>query len=269
MTPEAAIQNADHLLICAGAGMGVDSGLPDFRGDEGFWNAYPPYRKLGFSFVQMASPSAFLHDPPLAWGFYGHRLALYRKTKPHEGFEILLRWAQQKKSYFIFTSNVDGQFQKAGFSEERIYECHGSIHHRQCAGPCDNTIEPADSAELQIDMNTMRAQAPLPRCPRCQLSSRPNILMFGDYGYLGTRSQAQRNRYLLWLAKEVGTESLTVVEMGAGTQIPSVRMESERLSEGKDVWLVRINPRESQVPKGHFGLAQGAREALTAIDSKM
>ena len=45
----AAIRNADALVITAGAGMGVDSGLPDFRGDKGFWNAYPMYERLGFT----------------------------------------------------------------------------------------------------------------------------------------------------------------------------------------------------------------------------
>ena len=50
----AAVQNARALVITAGAGMGVDSGLPDFRGDRGFWNAYPMYERLGLSFVQAA-----------------------------------------------------------------------------------------------------------------------------------------------------------------------------------------------------------------------
>jgi len=64
----------------AGAGMGVDSGLPDFRGDEGFWKAYPPMAKLGIRFSSMANPRWFESDPELAWGFYGHRLNLYRAT---------------------------------------------------------------------------------------------------------------------------------------------------------------------------------------------
>ena len=42
-----AIRGAEALVFGAGAGMGVDSGLPDFRGPEGFWRAYPPFRKLG------------------------------------------------------------------------------------------------------------------------------------------------------------------------------------------------------------------------------
>jgi NAD-dependent SIR2 family protein deacetylase len=50
------LKNADSLVITAGAGIGVDSGLPDFRGNEGFWRAYPPIAKLGESFVEMANP---------------------------------------------------------------------------------------------------------------------------------------------------------------------------------------------------------------------
>ena len=71
-----AVASADALLVGAGAGMGVDSGLPDFRGDKGFWKAYPPFERLGVSFVDMANPGWFARDPELAWGFYGHRLEL-------------------------------------------------------------------------------------------------------------------------------------------------------------------------------------------------
>src|SRR6478752_3216688 len=86
-----AIGDAHALLITAGAGMGVDSGLPDFRGTDGFWRAYPAFQKLGLRFEQLANPAWFATDPALAWGFYGHRLNLYRRTVPHEGFQILRR----------------------------------------------------------------------------------------------------------------------------------------------------------------------------------
>ena len=88
-----AIASAEYLLIAAGAGMGVDSGLPDFRGPQGFWRAYPAFEKLGLRFEEIADAQWFDDDPHLAWGFYGHRLNLYRATRPHEGFEFLLRWA--------------------------------------------------------------------------------------------------------------------------------------------------------------------------------
>src|SRR5688572_19136713 len=95
----AAIREADALLIGAGAGMGVDSGLPDFRGNEGFWKAYPPFR--GMSFASVSNPKWFLSDPAQAWGFFGHRLQLYRNAIPHDGFTILRRWAEtMPRGYF-------------------------------------------------------------------------------------------------------------------------------------------------------------------------
>src|SRR3990172_9844929 len=83
-----AVREADGLLVTAGAGMGVDSGLPDFRGTQGFWRAYPALGRARVAFESIASPAAFEADSRLAWGFYGHRLALYPRPQPHQGFPI-------------------------------------------------------------------------------------------------------------------------------------------------------------------------------------
>ena len=90
-----AIRKAKALYITAGAGMGVDSGLPDFRGPEGFWKAYPPLKSLGVRFPDMSNPKWFDRDPELAWGYYGHRYNLYCKTIPHNGFTILRNWGEK------------------------------------------------------------------------------------------------------------------------------------------------------------------------------
>lgn len=259
-----ALRAAEHLLITAGAGMGVDSGLPDFRGDEGFWNAYPPYRKLGMSFVDLANPRSFLCDPELAWGFYGHRLHLYRTAVPHEGFQILRRIARAKNSHFVLTSNVDGHFQGAGFDPDRVYEIHGSIHFLQCSGPCSDEIIPADGMTLAIEETTMRATPPLPTCAKCQRVLRPNILLFGDGSWLSDREEVQRTRYRDWV-ESIGDDRLAIVEMGAGTAIPSVRWAGEDLAAGRAASLIRINPREPSVPAGQISLPMGALEALRMI----
>src|SRR5208282_1400536 len=95
---------------------------------SGFWKAYPPYARLGLDFVSLANPRWFASDPELAWGFYGHRLMLYRETEPHQGFAILRRWMSRMSGRgFVYTSNVDGHFQKAGFSPDQVYEVHGSM----------------------------------------------------------------------------------------------------------------------------------------------
>jgi NAD-dependent SIR2 family protein deacetylase len=260
-----ALSSADALLIGAGAGMGVDSGLPDFRGNQGFWRAYPLYEKLGLDFATMANPRWFLQEPAFAWGFYGHRLELYRKTVPHPGFAILRRWAgRMRHGAFVFTSNVDGHFQKAGFGDDRITEIHGSIHFVQCSRGCPG-IAPADPHHFELDPDTLKAKGALPVCASCGEVLRPNILMFGDGVWDASRTEAQDARLEAWLAG-LGKARLLVVECGAGTAIPSVRLYCERWM-ARGATLVRVNVREPQVPPGGIPLAMGAREALERIEA--
>ena len=256
------IRDADGLLITAGAGMGVDSGLPDFRGKDGFWKAYPALAKAKIAFQSIACPQAFEDDPELAWGFYGHRLALYRNTVPHKGFEILRNIADRLiHGAFTFTSNVDGQFQKAGFAEDRIHECHGSIHHLQCSAPCSPLIWDADFDPV-IDEVACRITSPLPRCPNCNALARPNILMFNDWGWFEQRARVQALRLTGWRA---GTTNPVVIELGAGVDIPSVRRFSEEQAQGGP--LIRINPRDPLCPRSatSITLAMGALEAMEGI----
>ncbi len=259
---------SDALLITAGAGMGVDSGLPDFRGDEGFWRAYPAAKKLGLRFVELANPQWFESDPALAWAFYGHRLRLYRDTTPHEGFSLLLEAAKERDEWFVFTSNVDGQFQKAGFDEERIVECHGSIHHLQCT-ECGSGIWPADGVEVPIDMERFRALK-WPKCRSCGATARPNILMFGDWGWESARTGAQEERFDDFLQRVVlkGLR-LCIVEIGAGTAVPTVRLTGERVARRFGGKLIRINPREPQIePSLGVGLAMGGLDGIRAVTTK-
>ncbi len=255
-----AIRSAEALLIGAGAGMGVDSGLPDFRGDTGFWKAYPPFR--GRSFSELSTPHWFHNDPALAWGFFGHRLNLYRGTTPHAGFQILRRWGESLPlGYFVFTSNVDGHFQRAGFPEERVLECHGSIHYLQCAEGCSGAIWSSAEVRVEVDEATMRSRSDPPRCPRCSAIARPNILMFGDAEWHPGRSREQHSRYRDWL-RRVSGRRVVALEMGAGLAIPTVRQECEQRGQ----LLIRINPREADTPRRGIPLAVGALEALRKID---
>jgi NAD-dependent SIR2 family protein deacetylase len=263
-----AVREADALVITAGAGLGVDSGLPDFRGRDGFWRAYPPIAKLGLSFAEMANPYWFERNPRLAWAFYGHRLDLYRRTKPHKGFAQLLELAQSKPGgYFVFTSNVDGQFQAAGFDDGRIEECHGSIHHLQCAAACGREIWDGGDVRVEVDEERFEALEPLPRCPRCRGVARPNILMFGDWAWLSSRTEAQWMRFSAWLEDlRRDGERLVVIEVGAGRAVPTVRYKSESLARDCDGALIRINPRDYEVPPGgHHSVPLGGAEGIERL----
>ena len=276
MTPEMIdraagwIAMADALVVAAGAGMGVDSGLPDFRGPEGFWRAYPAYKDLGLRFEEMASPGHFARDPALGWGFYGHRQNLYRATEPHAGFGILRRWAEAKpRGHFVFTSNVDDHFGRAGFDRQRVVEVHGAIEHGASASSVAvEPIFPADAADVAVDPITFRAARPFPACPGCGDLARPNILMFGDWRWDSARTDAQFRRLATWFETLEGAR-VAVVELGAGMAIPTVRRFSEQLVVDLGAKLIRINVREADVPRGQVGLDGPALATLRALDDRL
>ncbi len=261
------IADCDAILITAGAGMGVDSGLPDFRGNEGFWQAYPVAKERKLSFESLANPEWFERDPSLAWAFYGHRLNLYRDTVPHEGFAMLKELCKSKgDDYFIITSNVDGQFQKADFENDKICEIHGSIHHLQCLKDKDHGIWSAEGVKVMVDMDTFKSHAPFPVCPKCGAIARPNILMFGDWDWMSRRSDQQMKRFGQWKTDIVNeNKKVAVIEIGAGTAIPSIRRMSESAAKQFHTPLIRINPRESHGLLGTIKLPMGGLEGIQAI----
>ena len=263
------LAQADALVIGAGAGIGVDSGLPDFRSNDGFWNAYPALVEPCIDFADIANPRAFQTNPGLAWGFYGHRLALYRKTVPHDGFKILHRWSERLPlGARVFTSNVDGQFQKAGFSEDKIHEYHGSIHHFQCMNDeCDSGIWSAEEFKPEVDEERCLLMNLPPFCPSCGEMARPNIVMFSDWNWRQDRALPQQRLETKWFESISDCRgNVVVVEIGAGTAIPSVRRFSHQISKEYGARIIRINTRESQVPSSQdVGIPAGSLEALKGI----
>lgn len=254
------IDRADALVVCAGAGMGVDSGLPDFRGPGGFWGAYPALGRARIRFEEIASPAAFRADPALAWGFYGHRLGLYRETVPHAGFGMLRDIAaSMPHGVVVFTSNVDGQFQRAGFAEASVVECHGSIHHLQCLERCSEAIWSAEALTPELDAEACRMTSDLPRCPRCGGLARPAILMFNDWDWADGRTCVQMARLHEWQA---GVRRPVAIEIGAGSAIATVRS----FAQGLGAPIIRINPSEWQVTHlRDVGIPVGALEGIRGI----
>lgn len=261
------ISGSTGLLILAGAGMGVDSGLPDFRGDAGFWHAYPVLRDANLRLTEVAAPAMFEQDPELAWGFYGHRLTLYRETVPHDGFAILRRWGEAvPDGWWVSTTNVDGQFQKAGFDAKYVHEVHGTLHELQCAKPCSDTTWSASALRPEIGPD-LRWKATWPVCRRCAGVARPNVLMFADGAWVGAAAEAAHWKLIEWLEE---VERLAIIEIGAGTAIPTLRQYGERLVERRGARLVRINPREADVSMTQgVGIPFGALDALRGIDAVM
>lgn len=249
------IHSADGLIIAAGAGIGVDSGLPDFRGKAGFWRAYPGFRDAGLDFQSIANAAAFLEHPERSWQFYRHRLQLYQNTRPHAGFPVLRRWCDERPmGGFVYTSNIDSHFQATGFAASQIVECHGSLEWLQCCKPCHPEIWPADVQQL------IRGSIPL--CPRCHGTARPNIMLFNDFAFLHQRADEQHQAFDAWFAS---LDNPLVIEIGAGAAIPSVR----RFAANLEATTVRINLHDASIAAPHISIADSALIAISHIDRQM
>jgi NAD-dependent SIR2 family protein deacetylase len=263
------IANAEALLIMAGAGMSVDSGLPDFRSPQGFWRAYPPLEKLGLSFEDMAQPRWFAEKPRMAWAWYGHRQQLYRETKPHAGYQLLREWGQAMPAgSFVVTSNVDGHFFFAEFPADRIVEKHGSIHRYQCTTPCTTATWRDTPPDLMIGLKTLQAFGELPHCPECGAVARPNVLMFNDDAWIADRTFEQQERYTDWLAGLRG-KRVVIIECGAGTAIPTIRLAAQRTAETSFATLIRVNPTPAEGDESAVVLRLPALQALTRIQQAL
>jgi NAD-dependent SIR2 family protein deacetylase len=272
---EAAIQvaagivaQADGILFTAGAGLGVDSGLPDFRGTQGLWKAYPALAGKPQDYSALASRPALHNDPEGAWGFWGHSLDLYRRAVPHEGFSIMRKWGERApRGYFVFTSNVDGQYQKAGFDQASIHEVHGSIHWVQCTSWRCERVGSAEAIAPSLDRTNCRWLGALPRCS-CGELLRPNVFMFLDGpNWREARYKEQEARMRAWLKT---VTRLAIVEVGAGGAVPTVRMHGEKIAAAQRARMVRINPKLDRVPQpADVGLKIGGKDGLRLIDAVM
>ena len=269
------ISNAEALIVTAGAGIGVDSGLPDFRGPQGFWRAYPIMRDKGLKLEEMATPHWFDTHSEFAWGFYAHRYKLYRTTQPHLGFNVLQRWGERmSKGYYAFTSNVDGQFQKAGFPENKVVEWHGTIHYMQLchADTCREIWPVPNDANYEVEDGSLLLKSPLPMGPpgRMDQLARPNIKMFFDNTWVPDRTMAQKAKFDEFHDSLDQDTKLVVFEVGCGESNPKIRKISEDfVANAKHGTLIRVNPRDLGCPAEHILLPLGGLEAITRIDAEL
>ena len=138
-----------------------------------------------------------------------------------------------------------------------------------CAEPFEAPVWSFVSGSDEALRNQIKAgECNLLLCPRCGAASRPNILMFGDYGWIDERTRRQRERFNAFLTRQNGRK-IVVVELGAGTAIPTVRAASERIGAFSGARVIRINTRESQISPPHLSLPCGALEGLRALQERL
>ena len=220
------------ITVLTGAGISAESGIPTFRGKEGYWTVgsaeYHPQ--------EMATHAMYRRCPEDVWVWYLYRRGICNAAAPNEGHSAVARIEKALKSRFILiTQNVDGLHLRAGSSIERTYQIHGNINHMRCGQECSPEIYPipGEIGGKSRGDTLSSSESALLICPRCGSRSRPHILWFDEcYNEEFYRFQSS-------LAAAFATDLLIVVGTSGSTNLP-MQVGSEVLRRGG--MIIDVNP---------------------------
>jgi NAD-dependent deacetylase len=150
-----------RVLVLTGAGVLGESGIPTFRGKDGYWRNLDP--------AKLATPEAFARDPRLVLEWYRERRQRIRNAQPNAAHEAIAKLAQHADEFLLVTQNVDDLHARAGLPKEKMVQIHGDIFVTKCSR-CDFEQEHDHEHE---DEN-------IPKCPRCDELMRPGVVWFGE-----------------------------------------------------------------------------------------
>lgn len=267
------VRNTDELLVVAGAGMGVDAGLPDYYG--GIQRAHPRLAEIGLSIYDLSSHALFENNPALAWGHWITRQREYLNTTPHIGYHILHTWSKRNKpNVHIVTTNLDRHFLRTGFTTDSVFEMHGSMYDAQCMRGCGVQPWPLDISNMpSVDLNTMLLLGPPPVCIQCGGPARVCTALAVDGYWDTTHVEVARMSHETFYRELSVERTLTVLEIGCGTVMSKLRTEAERIVaehriNGGQTAHIRINLHQSHINEheDNISLSLGALEALRAMD---
>ncbi len=172
---------AAHVTVLTGAGISAESGIPTFRGPEGYWTrgsrVYTPQ--------EIATNAMFRRDPPTVWHWYLNRLHACGDAQPNSGHRALVAMEQRLQDRFsLITQNIDNLHIRAGNSPRRTLQIHGNITLTRCAGDCRGDLLPLPGALLETapdESGLNERQRGLLQCDSCGGWLRPHVLWFDEF----------------------------------------------------------------------------------------
>jgi len=243
---EAHVQKG-NVTILTGAGISAESGIPTFRGPEGYWTIgareYHPQ--------EMATFQMFREKPNEVWQWYLYRLGVCSQASPNAGHLALTDLEKKLQNCFtLITQNVDGLHLRAGSTLERTFQIHGNVSFMRCAKECSLSIFPIPGIlhnRTKSDKVTNDVLNLL-RCPNCGSMTRPHVLWF-DETY-----NEEHFRYTSSLLVAEKTDLLIIVGTSGATNLPS-RIAQIVFRQGKPIIDINIekNPFSQLAEKSNDG----------------
>ena len=209
-----ATQQARQITILTGAGISAESGIPTFRGKEGYWTvgskAYHPQ--------EMATHAMFCQQPLEVWQWYCYRRSICANAQPNAGHKALVQLEEILEDRFsLVTQNVDGLHLRAGNSLPRTFQIHGNINTMRCSNECTRVLSAIPDFIPVTPVSKSTAKELLERllCPLCQQRMRPHVLWF-DESYDETFFRFESS---IKLAQQ--TDLLIIVGTSGATTLPN------------------------------------------------
>ena len=217
----AALDEADALVIGAGAGLSTSAG---FTYDGERFRKYFADFEAKYGFHDMYSGGFYPYATPEEhWTYWSRYILINRYTDaPKPVYENLLRLVRDK-DYFVITTNVDHCFQKAGFDKKRLFYTQGDYGLFQCGEPCcretwDNEAVIRQMVAKQKDMKIPSAL--VPRCPHCGKPLTMNLRADGSFVEDEGWHEAA-GRYANFLRTREG-QKILFLELGVGYNTPVI-----------------------------------------------
>ena len=161
------IENSKKIVFFGGAGVSTESNIPDFRSEEGLYNAQQQY---GMSPEYMLSHSYFIDNPEGFYDYYKHNL-VYEDAKPNKAHYALAKLEQEGKLIAVVTQNVDGLHQKAG--SKTVYELHGSAARNYC-------MDCRKAFDMDYIMDPANCDGYVPKCDKCGGIVKPDVVLYEE-----------------------------------------------------------------------------------------
>ncbi|MDX8051113.1 hypothetical protein SK571_17130 [Lentzea sp. BCCO 10_0798] len=260
MTLERWLDEADRVLIAAGAGLSAAAGY-DYSDAERFAELFPVLHEKGlwarYQLIGLPLP------PRLLWGYWSVHVDDIRFGEEPNPVYTRLRDLVGTRDHFVLTSNVDGLFERNGFDAERVWTPQGDYGRYQCETPCTRETWPSrpiiEAALATYDAATGEATA-VPSCPRCGGEVFLNVHKGPEYVPDHYLPAGQRLRD--WL-----DDGVLVIEIGAGYSTPGViRSPVESVVRAlPGARLVRINTAHAEVPEDLAGRALSVRADVAEV----
>lgn len=217
------IQTADAIVIGAGAGLSTAAGFT-YSGER-FEQFFSDFEKK-YGFHDMYSGGFFpFESPEEMWAYWSRFIWCNRYMDIDNGTYKTLFELMKDKNYFVITTNVDHQFQKAGFDKRRLFYTQGDYGLFQCSEPChdatyDNEEIVKDMLEFQQDMK-IPAEL-IPKCPKCgkpmTMNLRSDDKFVEDEGWHAAAEryndflQTHRGKHILFLELGVGYNTPVIIK---------------------------------------------------------